>query len=169
VGILGRFVGGWLLDRIDARFVFMLGIAGYIVGSVLATHIGAANVWLAFTTAACYGWGFGCSWISFHTITGNFFGVAAYPKLNGTLMILSGLVCAPAGIVGGKLFDTYHSYAPAFHLNLMISVVGILALSFAKMPVHPESVPDAKTETWCAGQQERLRAALCGSEVSNGR
>src|SRR5208282_3643032 len=107
VGIIGRFIGGWLIDQIDVRAVFILGLLGYIAGSMLAIPIDGSHLWLSFAAASCYGWAFGCSWISLQTITGIFYGVVAYPRLSGTIMIVSAIVCAPAGIIGGKLFDIY--------------------------------------------------------------
>ncbi len=134
VGILGRVVGGWLLDRIRAQVVFAVGLVAYVAGSLIATHIDAHHPIRAFAAAACYGWGFGCSWVSLHTIIGNFFGVAVYPRLNGTMMIVSSLLCAPAGIIGGKLFDVYHSYTPAFYLNAALALIGVVSLSLTKIP-----------------------------------
>jgi MFS family permease len=135
-GIVGRFIGGALLERLAARYVFILGLTGYVVGSALAMHIDGDNLTNAFAAAACYGFAFGCSWVSLNTITGNFFGVAAFPKLNGTMMISTAFTCAPAGVIGGKLFDLYNSYTPTFELNIVLCVIGMIALLFAKMPVY---------------------------------
>jgi MFS family permease len=135
VGILGRFVGGWMLERIAARFVFILGLTGYVIGSILAMRLDANNLNLAFAAAACYGFAFGCSWVALNTIIGNFYGIAAFPKLNGTVMISTAFTCAPAGVIGGKLFDIYKSYTPTFELNIFLCLIGMIALLFAKLPV----------------------------------
>jgi len=53
-------------------------------------------------------------------------------------------VGSPAGVIGGKLFDRFGSYAPAFELNILVSAIGVLALAFAHMPkhqTHTEAVP----------------------------
>jgi MFS family permease len=134
VGILGRFLGGWLLERIPAQYVFILGLAGYVAGSLLAIRADAGMLSLAFSSAACFGFAFGCSWVALNTITGNFFGIAAFPKLNGTVMISTAFTCAPAGVIGGMLFDRYNTYTPAFELNIVLCIVGIAALMFARMP-----------------------------------
>jgi MFS family permease len=133
VGILGRFIGGLLIERIAAQYVFIFGLAGYIAGSVLAIRANA-DVPLAFGAAACYGFAFGCSWVALNTIIGNFFGIAAFPKLNGTVMISTAFTCAPAGVIGGKLFDIYKSYTPTFELNIVLCAIGMVALLFARMP-----------------------------------
>jgi MFS family permease len=138
-GIFGRFIGGWLLENYAARFVFMLGISGYLVGSILGMQVTSTGFPIAVAASICYGLAFGCSWVSLHTITGNFYGIAAYPKLNGTMMFSSAFTCAPAGVIAGKLFDVYRSYTPALELNALISVIGIIALFFTTMP-KPKSL-----------------------------
>jgi hypothetical protein len=54
--------------------------------------------------------------------------------LNGTMTLVTSVCAAPAGYVGGKLFDIYGSYTRAFELNCVIVVVGIVAVAFAAMP-----------------------------------
>jgi hypothetical protein len=54
--------------------------------------------------------------------------------VNGTLWVITALVCSPAAVIAGILFDAYKSYAPAFELNIVICVIGMLALLFARMP-----------------------------------
>jgi hypothetical protein len=51
--------------------------------------------------------------------------------------MVSALACSPASLVGGKLFDIYKSYRPAFELNIGLCLIGIVALAFARMPRHP--------------------------------
>jgi len=133
-GICGRLLAGPLLDRFAPRYVFMLGLLLFIVGSVLAIQVTSSNLPVAFAAAILYGAGFGWSFVSENTILANFFGAKIFPKLNGTLLLLAALVCSPAGIIGGKLFDVYRSYKPAFELNEVLCVMGIVALAFARMP-----------------------------------
>jgi hypothetical protein len=50
------------------------------------------------------------------------------------MLLLTGIVGSPAGVIGGRLFDRFGSYGRAFELNILICVIGILALAFAPMP-----------------------------------
>lgn len=138
-GIAGRMIGGWLVDKIAARFAFMLGIGCYFVGSFLATHISSDTLSIAFIAAILYGTGFGWTFVCLNTMSGNFYGPTAFPRVNGTVLLISALACSPAGIVGGKLFDTFQSYTPAFQLIAGICVLGIIVLVFATMPQPPEA------------------------------
>lgn len=135
--IPGGIVGGWLMDKLPARFAFMIGICCSIAGLWLGLQASANSLAPVFAAAILFGAGFRWTFVCLNTITGNFYGPSAFPKLNGTLMMLSSLACAPASMIGGKLFDVYKSYRPAFELNIFICIIGIVALSFARMPQPP--------------------------------
>lgn len=133
-GIFGRLISGWLMDRIAARYVFMLGICCYFVGSYLAVQAAPDALTAAYAAAVLYGAGFGWSFVAQNTMLGNFFGPAAFPKINGMLQAISAVIVSGAGVVGGKLFDSYQSYTPAFQLNSAICLIGLICLIFATMP-----------------------------------
>jgi hypothetical protein len=69
-----------------------------------------------------------------------YFGPAAYAKLNGVNLLVTGLLSSPAGYLGGKLFDLYGNYSRAFELNMIVAAAGIAALAFARMP-QPKTLP----------------------------
>ncbi|HKT47039.1 MAG TPA: MFS transporter [Candidatus Acidoferrales bacterium] len=135
--VAGRLIGGWLMDKLAARFAFMLGLCCYFAGSLLAIDAHPAALWGAFLAAILYGLGFGWTFVCLNTATAHFFGPAAFPKLNGMAMLLTAILCSPAGFIGGKLFDVYGSYTRAFTLNMLIAGIGIAALAFARMPAPP--------------------------------
>jgi MFS family permease len=135
--VIGRLIGGWLIDRLAARFAFMLGLCCYFVGSVLALKVSPHALWIAYTAAILYGIGFGWTFICMNTATGHFFGPAAFPKLNGMAMLLTAVFCSPAGFIGGRLFDIHGNYSLAFEINILIAALGVVALFFAKMPPAP--------------------------------
>jgi cyanate permease len=81
-----------------------------------------------------FGVGFGWTFVAVYTVVGHFYGHAAYPKLSGTMALLSSVIAAPSSAIAGKLFDVYGSYAPALEVIGGLSIVGIVALAFANMP-----------------------------------
>lgn len=135
--VAGRLVGGWLMDRVAARFAFMLGLCCYLAGSVLAVLVDPRAIWISYAAAILYGTGFGWTFVCLNTTTAHFFGPSAFAKLNGLALLLTGVVCAPAGLIGGKLFDFYGNYRAAFGLNMAIAAVGIIAMTIARMPTPP--------------------------------
>lgn len=136
----GRLIGGWLMDRLSARFAFMMGLCCYFVGSVLAISVNSHALLIAYIAAILYGVGFGWTFVCLNTSTAHFFGPFAFPKLNGLALLLTAIFCSPAGVIGGKLFDAYGNYTLAFELNMFVAAVGIVVLCFATMPVPPQIV-----------------------------
>jgi MFS family permease len=133
--VFGRLIGGWLMDRMVARYAFILGLCCYFLGSFLAIRVSLDALWIAYSAAILYGTAFGWTFICLNTITGHYYGPAAFPRLSGMLLVIAAVFCSPAGFLGGKVFDTYHSYKLAFELNSLVAAAGIVALFFAKMPV----------------------------------
>jgi sugar phosphate permease len=133
-GITGRLIGGWLMDTITGRYAFMIGLCLFVIGSFLAIEVNASALGIAFAAAILYGLAFGWTFTCMNTCTAHFYGAAAFPKLNGTMILLTSVLGSPAGFIGGKIFDTYGGYARAFELNALLAAIGIVAMAFAKMP-----------------------------------
>jgi MFS family permease len=138
----GRLIGGLLMDRLVARYAFTLGLCCYLPGSVLALQVRPGALWIAYCAAIFYGTAFGWTFVCMNTVTGHFYGPAAFPKVNGMTLLLTGIFCSPAGVIGGKLFDIYGNYRLAFEINMMIAGIGIVALLFASRPQAPRNVAE---------------------------
>lgn len=76
--IFGRLIGGWLMDKISARYAFILGLCCYFFGSVLAIKLTGQTLTMAYIAGIMYGAAFGWSWVCLNTTTCNFFGVKAF-------------------------------------------------------------------------------------------
>ncbi len=159
--VFGRLIGGWLMDRMVARYAFILGLCLYFLGSFLAIHVSTDALWIAYSAAILYGLAFGWTFICLNTVTGHFYGPAAFPKLSGMVLVLGALFCSPAGFLGGRIFDTYHSYKLAFELNCVVAAIGIVAVFFARMPVPPEDDAGARVRS---GEEKGELAGRLGFE-----
>jgi MFS family permease len=142
VGTLGgRWLGGLLMDFLNARLVFVLGASLYFVSSYLAFTSNAEALKLAYVASAlqgiAYGWTYSCT----NTMVGHYYGRKAYPKLSGMYIFLTSAIASPAGLVGGMIFDRFGSYAKSFELDAVLAAVGIVAIIFAAMPAPRETVP----------------------------
>jgi MFS family permease len=133
-GIGGRLIGGTLMDKITARYAFMMGLSCYIAGSLLAIRVHENALPVAFAAAVLYGVAFGWTFVCLNAITARYYGPGPYLKLNGTMLSFTGLAGSLAGIVGGAVFDEFGNYTGAFVLNMVLAVIGIFALSFATVP-----------------------------------
>lgn len=130
----GRVIGGWLVDTMAARWAFLLGLCCYLFGSVAALRAGPGALVLVDAAGILYGLAIGWTFTCMTTAVAHFFGPSAFPKLAGTLLLLTSGGASPAGWVGGKIFDMYGGYARAWELNIIVTVVGIVAIVFATMP-----------------------------------
>jgi sugar phosphate permease len=133
-GITGRLIGGWLMDTITGRYAFMIGLCLYLIGSFLAIKVNSNALVIAFAAAISYGLAFGWTFTCMNTCTAHFYGSAAFPKLSGTMILLTSVIGSPAGVIGGKIFDLYGGYSRAFELNALLAAIGIMAMAFATMP-----------------------------------
>jgi MFS family permease len=134
--IAGRLIGGWLMDTMNARVSFLIGLTLYVFGSVAALYAGPGALLVADSAAVLYGLAIGWTFTCMTTCVAHYFGPAAFPKLAGTLLFWTSGGASPAAWVGGKIFDVYGSYAHAWQLNIAITVIGIVAILFATMPHH---------------------------------
>jgi len=143
--LVGRWLGGLLMDIMNSRLAFAIGIGFYFVGSYFAIILGSDTLTLAYIASVlcglAYGWTFSCV----STIIAHYFGPLAFPKLYGTMTLLVSGCASPAGWVGGKIFDTYGSYTRAIELNCLMAAIGMLAIAFATMPKPRNEVAPAST------------------------
>jgi MFS family permease len=141
--LVGRWLGGVLMDLMSARVAFVLGMVVYFVGTYLTITAmpGGNGLLLAYIAAllngAAYGWTFTCV----GTMVAHYYGPAAFPKLYGTMTLLISLLASPAGWAGGKIHDVYGGYTRAFELNALLAAVGLVAIIFAAMPKPGAAVP----------------------------
>jgi MFS family permease len=137
--IAGRLIGGWLMDTMTARYAFMIGLCCYLIGSFAALRVGPDSLVNTYAAAILYGLGIGWTFTCMTTCVAHFYGPGAFPKLAGVMLLVTSGGASPAGIIGGRIFDIYGSYARAFELNVIIVAIGILATAFARMPRHRDA------------------------------
>ena len=110
----------------------MMGLCCYVAGSILAIEVRVNPLPIAFAAAILYGIAFGWTFVCLNAITARFYGPSAYPKLNGMMLLPTSVACAPAGIVGGAVFDKLGSYTGA------LPSIGPLPLSaFLPLALQP--------------------------------
>ena len=162
--VFGRLIGGWLMDGMEGRYAFMLGFCCYFLGSFLAVRVSPDGLGIAYLAAILYGTGFGWTFICLNTLTGHYYGPAAFPKVNGMMLVLAALFCSPAGYLGGRVYDLYHSYKLAFELNSALAAMGIFALFFARMPEPPETELSESAWLESGSESEKKLAGRLGFE-----
>jgi MFS family permease len=152
--LVGRWFGGLLMDTMNARLAYALGLALIIVGSYYALVIRADTLMPAYLAAALYGGSHGWTFSCTGTMTGHYYGPAAFPKVYGTMMLFISAFASPAGYVSGRIFDLYGDYARAIVLNGALAAIGMAAILFASMPNPGDSIDATRQPT-----QESLRVS----------
>jgi MFS family permease len=138
--LVGRWIGGLLMDFLSARVAYAIGLSLVIVGSYYYLLANRPDALIpAYTAAILYGCSHGWVFTCVATMTGNYYGRLVFPKLYGTMMLLISAGASPAGYLGGKMFDIFGSYRPAIITNVALSVVAIVAILLAVVPLAPIS------------------------------
>ena len=89
---------------------------------------------------------------------------SSYPKVNGMMLVLAALFCAPAGYLGGRIFDLHRSYKLASELNSLLAALGMIALFFAPMPEPPEAEMALNERLESGGETPKKLAGRLGFE-----
>jgi MFS family permease len=107
--IVGKQVGGWLTDKMAMRTAFIAGLSFYFI--CLALELRITSTLIAVAGGILYGIAFGWTFVCMNAASAQYFGPAAYAKLNGVNLLVTGLLSSPAGYLGGKLLDLYGNYS----------------------------------------------------------
>jgi MFS family permease len=132
--LVGRWLGGLLMDLMNARYAYIIGLCCYLAGSFLAINVTPKTIVVGYVAGMLHGIAFGWTFTCMNTCTAHYYGPTAFPKLNGMMVLLTSALASPAGYVGGRIFDLYGNYTRAFELNAVLAAIGILAMAFATMP-----------------------------------
>jgi MFS family permease len=122
MGVLGRIIAGYLVDRFPAHLVaaglFLIVAVGLLAG------LNAGDQRLAFVFAAMIGLGFGAETDLMPYLIGHHFGLAAFGKIFGWLYgaFAFGAVLGP--LLMGRVFDTTGSYQIALMILIPATALG---------------------------------------------
>lgn len=144
--LLGRWLGGLLMDVMNARYAYMIGLCCYFLGAYCALGAGPHALLMAYAASLLHGGAFGWTFTCMNTCTAHYYGPAAFPKLNGMMVMLTSTLASPAGTVGGKIFDRYGSYAHVFQLDAVLAAIAIVVMAFAAMP-QPRAAAETTMRT----------------------
>lgn len=127
--ILGRFAGGWLITRIDARKFALACMVGQCMSlSALAGAQGDVGLWLA---SLAFGATVGNLLMLQPLLLAELFGGRDYSRIYGLSQLLSTLGVASGPALLGLLFDVNGRYLEAFGLAAGASAVALVAMLVA--------------------------------------
>jgi len=122
-----RFPIGILGDRVEPRWILTIALAGMGI-TIIGIWKAPENLALLFAIGSIFGFCFGSTVPMFPTITGNYFGPAAFAPITGFLSPFMIFIAAPVPLVSGIIYDKFHSYDIAFmYVVIIIFVAAVCA------------------------------------------
>jgi MFS family permease len=123
VSIVGRLLFGYLGDRVEKRYLFMICYAMVSVGTLVLMV--AHTMPMIYLFIALFGIGFGGTIPLDPAIRAEYFGRAAFAKIQGIMSPLIMLSSAVGPILAGYLFDFSGSYRSSFLFTALVAFLSV--------------------------------------------
>ncbi len=135
----GRFVSGFLSDRIGRTNTMVLAFLAQAVNMFMFTHYTspALLVFGSAFTGLCYGTIF----TLFPAATADFYGVRNLGVNYGLVFTGFGVAGVTGSLLGGKARDLFHSYAHAFTICAIMLLAGAVLAFLLKSPKLDSASP----------------------------
>jgi len=132
---VGKFFFGWLGDRVQAKYILVMGIGTQAAAiTLLITMNSTTPIILLMLYAIVFGLSMGC-WLPFMSLAvSRTFGLVSYSVILG-LMNFIFMGCGAAGpVTAGLIYDTYKSYYWAFILSYVLLGIALLTVLSVRYP-----------------------------------
>jgi MFS family permease len=145
VSIPFRFIGGFIADRVKARYLPFLLCAGYLLLAVgVVVFLLHQTIPMIYVWFVLFGMGWGILNIVPPLIRARYFGRKAFGSIGGTFSMF----IAPAGVIApiyaGWVYDTTGSYITVFTLFAVLLTVSAAILPFMPPPKPPAQLTDVR-------------------------
>lgn len=132
ISVGGRVMFGYLADRVPKRHVMSAALLLHTVATVaLLGDISAPAVVLFVIT---FGLGIGGGAVVVPLLVGECFGLRAFSKILGVVMISAALGAATGPVLAGRIFDVTGSYGDAFRINVVVFFLAAVLIQFLRRP-----------------------------------
>jgi nitrate/nitrite transporter NarK len=122
--LIGKFLFGFLADRLGPKQVFIANMAVMAIGAALLALATPSSVFLAL---GVFGLGWGGLYTMLQLLTVQNFGLKATGKIMGLIAIFDCVGGGLGSFVMASIFDATQSYRPAFWMLCAMIVVAMLA------------------------------------------
>ena len=124
--LIGKFIFGWLCDRIPAKYVYSIALGLHVVGTIMLMSIKPASppaiIWLYALVMGLAAGG----WLpTMSMLISTHFGLAAYGTIFGMINLVHSIGVAIGPFMAGYMYDTMGSYYWAFIIFLALYAVSI--------------------------------------------
>jgi len=140
--IVGRLLMGWLADRWPKKRVMML--IYLLDGCALPLLFFADQPGVMTLFAILFGLGLGGEYMIIPLVVGEFFGVRVLGRIMGIILTADGVAEAVTPMVVAKIRDATGSYDAGFALLIVLSFLGLLAISFLPRKRQEETTAERR-------------------------
>jgi MFS family permease len=135
VSVAGRLSFGYLGDFMDKRYLFMVSYTLMGVGALILLN--ARTMPVVYVFIALFGVGFGGNVPLMPAIRAEYFGRAAFGKIQGFMSPVTMIAGAIGPILAGYFFDKTGSYQISFLFAGLLPFAAAVAVFFARPTEHP--------------------------------
>jgi MFS family permease len=128
--VAGRVLFGFLADRFRKRDIMVAGLTVYALATLLLFSIRSAGALPAFVLL--FGTALGGTAVLMPLLVGECFGLLAFGKILGLIMISATLGAALGPVLTGRIYDVTGSYNLAFAIH--VSALMAAAVAFLFLP-----------------------------------
>jgi MFS family permease len=128
--IVGKVFMGRVADMIGSRLVLMVGFA--LMSAALIGLIPARMVWVLYSAAGVFGFGYGSVAVSHSPLVADLFGLRTHGLIFGAFGTSVQLGGAVGPFMTGYIFDTSGGYSPAFAVGAVVAFFAIVLASVLK-------------------------------------
>ena len=137
--LVGRLIIAVLGDRIEPRFLFVIGSLCILTGGIIFWNVNPGTMWTAYLYPLLAGFGFGIAYVCIPTITGNYWGPEVFAKLSGLISPIVLIVQGIAAPIAGGIYDLYKTYLPVMAVAWILASAGFVAMLLC-LPPKPSEV-----------------------------
>ena len=132
MGMVGKFVMGFLAERISARYTLMVNLLGQ--ATFVTMMIWAGSPLIMWISVPLFGYFNGAFGALFQLVVQDAFGIRNYGSIMGIINMSSMIPFGIGPILAGLSYDITGSYELVFAAVAVMFAVGALALTQAKTP-----------------------------------
>jgi MFS family permease len=134
--LIGKFLFGWLCDRVKAKYACAIGLGVEFAGLLLLLRVRpASHMSILWGYAVVMGLGVG-SWLpAMSMLVSTNFGLTAYGTIFGIISFTMAVGAATGPLMAGYIFDAMGNYNWAFIIFIILYAVAIVAILPVRRPV----------------------------------
>lgn len=131
--IPGRFIMGWISDRINRKALCVL--FSFLQVLIMLWLAWSHNLWMFYLFAVIYGFTMGGLNTVFYVLMGEMFGAAYLGAIAGASIIGFGIAAAIGPYVGGLMYDIYGNYFAFYLINALSMLVVLILFALTRKEV----------------------------------